>query len=521
MTAVYPSALLPENLFDFADVQYASIKERLISTDWGELDHGELERRLAPEGLELMRRLLQSHYTLRGQARPIVAVVGADGIERTHVRTETERKVVTIFGTVVAEREAYSKRGAPALHPVDADLNLPEDKYSHEVERQVALGAAERSFEATKRLIDRTTAARVGKFQVEQLAQAAAGDFDAFYELRKFVEGKTVDTGPFLILSFDQKGVVLLPEDLRDATRKLAEGNLRKLQTRYCKGEPHGRKRMATVATVYTVQPHHRTAVDVINGLRHIRDTDPSPKPRPELKRLWASLQHSPEDVIADAFSEALKRDPERKKQWLVLVDGDDDLERWANQAAKRVGVQVTIVLDFIHALQYLWKAGKAFHKEGTPELEEWVLDRLQNVLHGKASDVAAGMRRSATLREFTKDQRESVDQCAKYFLDRTHLMRYDQLLAAGAPIATGVIEGGCKYLVNDRLDVTGARWSLIGAEAILRLRAIHISDDFDEYWTFHEAQARLWNHSSRYAAGEAPAVELAPRRKPLLRVIK
>ncbi|MGH2360295.1 MAG: ISKra4 family transposase, partial [bacterium] len=445
----------------------------------------------------------------------------ADGIRRTHVRGDTHRPVVTIFGEVEARREAYSQRGVPALHPVDADLNLPEDKYSHEVQRRVALDAAEISFEGTVQSLGRNTAARVGKFQIEQLARAAAGDFEAFYELRKFVEGTVEATGPMLILSVDQKGVVMRLEDLRDATRKLAEGKLRKLETRHCKGEPHGRKRMATVATVYTTQPHHRTATDVVNGLRNIRDLTPKAKPRPELKRVWASLADSPQDVIKDMFDEAMKRDPNQTKDWYVLLDGDDDLEAWVKKAAKECGVRVTIVLDFIHALQYLWKAGKAFHKEGTPELEQWVLERLHNVLLGKASDVAAGIRRSATLRGLTKDEREHVDKCARYFLKRTHLMRYDKLLKAGSPIATGVVEGTCKHLINDRLDVTGARWSLMGAEAVLRLRALIKSGDFDEYWGFHEAGLKRRNHASRYANGEVPEVEMPARAKPYLKVVK
>lgn len=519
--AVYSNVVLPETLFRLADAHYSSMKEKLVSLEWGELDHGELERRLAPEGLELVRRLLQSHFTLRGQAKPTMAVVGADDVERSHVRAGTHRKVETIFGTVIAERDAYSQREASALHLVDADLNLPNDRYSHELQRRVALDAAQMSFEATMQSLQRTTAAKVGKFQVEKLAQAAAGDFAGFYELRKFVSGTAAATGPLLILSVDQKGVVLRPEDLRDATRKIAEGKLRKLQTRYCKGEPHGRKRMATVATVYSIDRHDRTATDVIKGLRHIRDTEPLPKPRPELKRLWASLEQSPQDVIKDMFKEALKRDPRREKEWYALVDGDDDLERWVQQEAKRVGVRVTIVLDFIHALQYLWKAGKAFHGEATVELEEWVLERLYNVLLGKASDVAAGMRRSATLRDLSDDKREAVDKCANYFLARTHLMRYDKLLAAGAPIASGVIEGGCRHLIKDRLDVTGARWSLNGAEAVLQLRALVTSGDFDEYWEFHEKNEKRRNHAARYANGKIPTIELPVRAKPKLRLVK
>lgn len=521
MTALYTSQAPQEDLFSDADQAYASIKQRLLSPEWGDLEHAELERRLSPEGTELLRLLLQSHYTLRGQAKPLTPVVGADDAKRTHVREGTSRPVETIFGEVRAEREAYSGRGLSALHPVDADLNLPAGKFSQEVERQVALSAAQISFDATVDLVGRTTGASVAKRQVEELAQQAARDFHAFYEEREFDPAQAEDTGDLLILSFDQKGVVMRPEDLRDATRKIAEGNQRKLQSRYSKGEPHGRKRMATVATVYTIQPHLRSATDVIKGLRRIRDAAPTPKPRPEQKRLWASLEESPQDVIKAAFAEALKRDPLRSKRWIVLVDGDDDLERWATTAAKQFGVQVTLGLDMIHALQYLWKAGLAFHNEGTPELEDWVLERLHNILEGKVSDVVAGMRRSATLWGLDKEQRAPVDRCAGYFLKRKYMMRYDELLEIGAPIATGVIEGGCRYLINDRLDVTGARWSLRGAEAVMRLRALVVSGDFDDYWRFHERQDHTRNHASRYAGSEAPRVALISRGKAHLKVVK
>ena len=522
MTALYRNTTAdPEGPFADADEQYASMKARLVSAEWCDLDHGELERRAKPEVDELMRRLLQDHYTLRGRAKPVEPVVGDDGVERTHVREETGRRVKTIFGPVRAERTAYCGRELSALHPTDADLNLPSGMYSHEVKRQVVLGAVQDSFDETVNLMGRTTSASVKKRQAEELVQSASVDFDEFYEQRDFKPETVEETGPVLVLSFDQKGIVLKREDLRDATRKVAEEKARKLETRHCKGEPHGRKRMSTVATVYTSKPHVRTPLDVIKGLRRIRDATAKPKPPPELKRVWASLEDSPLDVIKAGFKEALKRDPDRTKKWYVAIDGDEDLETWVNSAAKEFGVEVTIVLDVIHALQYLWKAGEAFHKEGTTELEGWVLERLESILEGKVSDVAAGMRRSATLRALEPEARKPVDKCADYFLRRTHLMRYHEYLAAGGPISSGAIEGTCRHLICDRFDITGAVWGLRGAEAVLRLRAIKCSGDFDEYWRFHEDHERQRNHNSRYADGQPPLVELQPHRKPRLRVPK
>lgn len=148
--------------------------------------------------------------------------------------------------------------------------------------------------------------------------------------------------------------------------------------------------------------------------------------------------------------------------------------------------------------------------------------ERLLRVLQSKASHVAAGMRRSATLQGFTKEQRRPIDRCANYLLKYARYMRYDRYLAAGYPIATGVIEGACRYLVKDRMDITGARWSLVGAEAVLRLRALRASGDFDAYWTFHEAQELQRNHLNSYADHVIPPTQLPSElySKPTLRVV-
>lgn len=523
MNAVYSTeAVFSRDLFRDADEMYAAIKLK-VQTDWVGLPEAEVERRLFDDGGEVLRRLLQSHVTLRGQAQPVEAVVGADGAERTHVREDTDagRAIESIFGTVRLHRTGYRGRGLGVLRPVDADLNLAPGRYSLEVERRVALDAARNSFDATRDALARTTHASVAKRQIEELARRASLDFDEFYARREFDPSTAVEMGPLLVLTFDQKGIVMRKEDLLDGTRKIADGESRKLQTRHCKGEPHGRKRMATVTAVYTVQPHDRSAEDIIKGLRRIRDTKQKEGPKPELKRLWASVDQSPYDVIRAAFAEALKRDPQGEKRWVVLIDGDRKLERWVRRAAKEFGVTVTLGLDMIHALQYLWKAGMAFHAEGTPKLEEWVLERLERILEGRVSDVVAGMTRSATLQRLTKDQRKPVDRCALYFLRRKHMMRYDELLANGAPVATGVVEGGCKYLINDRLDVTGARWSLLGAEAVLCIRALVTSGDFDEYWRLHEANEHDRNHGTKYLNQRPPSVALPARSGRHLRVVK
>ncbi|MDH5675349.1 MAG: hypothetical protein OEZ06_24725 [Myxococcales bacterium] len=290
-----------EEHFLEAEAQFASMKKALMSSELEAKSEAEIERWLSHEQRELMRRLHQAYLALRSQARPTQPVVGADARERTHERGAMVRKLETLFGTVELGRTGYCGRGLSYLFPVDAALGLGSTRYSLEVNRQVALGASRMSFDATLEMMAEHHAAHVPKRQAEQSVKRSAPDFDAFYDnTRLHFPGPT---SPLLVLTFDQKGVVLRHEDLTDATRKAAREASPMMDSRRSKGEvKRGRKRRASVAAVYTVAPHERTADEVIAGLRRVRDASTKPKPRPEAKRVWASLQRSLEDVISDAF---------------------------------------------------------------------------------------------------------------------------------------------------------------------------------------------------------------------------
>ena len=215
-------------LFADADAQYATMKETLTSADFHGKTEAEVQRWLAVEQQELMRRLFQSHITLRGQAQAQGPVVGDDGVPRTHLRPEKSRKLETVFGTVEVERTGHSGRGLSTLYPVDASLNLPETKYSLEVDRQVAKATARLSFDEALEMVGSLTGAHVPKRQAEEAVQRAASDFDAFYSGTELDSDRP--TSELLILTFDQKGVVLRKEDLTEATRKAAEGSRHKMK---------------------------------------------------------------------------------------------------------------------------------------------------------------------------------------------------------------------------------------------------------------------------------------------------
>jgi len=249
---------------------------------------------------------------------------------------------------------------------------------------------------------------------------------------------------------------------------------------------------MATVASVYEVDPHRRTAAQIMG-----QEEAPTLRPKVRNKRVWASLRQSPAQVVEQLFAEAKRRDPQHERTWLVLVDGQEAQLREVEAAIARHRTDVVIIQDFVHALEYLWKAAYCFHADGTEEAETWVMAHALALLKGKVSDVAAGMRRSATRKALSQEAREPVDRCADYLLKNKARFDYVTALANGWPIATGIIEGACRHLVKDRMDLTGARWSLEGAEAVLRLRALRASGDFDDYMVFHRRQERQRNYVS------------------------
>jgi hypothetical protein len=484
--------------FAAAREQFAMIVDRLQSAAVLGMEHGEVEGLISREGTELMRRLLQGHLDVRAAAETReVGMRGADGVVRSHVREGCRRRLGTIFGEVEVRRCGYSAPEEGSLFPLDGELNLPKDSYSHGLRERLAVEVARGSFDQAVRAIETTTGGQVPKRQAEELAAKVSQDFEAFYQHRAS-RGPEETLDP-LVMSEDGKGIVMRKEDLREATKRAAERDAHKLKTRLSQGEKRNRKRMATVAAVYSIERQVRTPESIMSV--EVQKKEEVPKVRARHKRVWASVERTPEQVTEEVFQEARRRDPEGKRPWVMLVDGHEGQLEDIHAAIERHGVEVTLILDFIHVLEYLWKAAWCFFVPGCQEAEAWVGERALQILRGKASDVAAGMRRSATLRDLCQVERKGVDTCADYLVKYREMLRYDRYLAEGFPIATGVIEGACRHLVKDRMDITGARWRLRSAEAVLKLRSLHSSGDTETYWAFHKAQEQTRNHLSRMAS--------------------
>jgi hypothetical protein len=468
----------------------------------GVLAHGELEERLQVSARELHRQLLQDHLDLRAiREQRLDRVVDARGIQRGQFERGHQRPLASVFGQVRVNRNAYRARGCERLYPADAVLNLPEDLHSHGLTRLAAIESARGSFDDAQQAIVRCSGQLIGKRQLERLAQHAAVDFDAFYAQRQSASGEDAgrENVSVLVLSCDGKGVVMRPDALRPETRRQAQRGEHKLASRLSRGEKRGRKRMAEVGAVYEIKPIPRTALDIM-PTSHNEPRQVTAGPIAQKKWLTASVVDDAATVVAQLFEEALRRDPEHQRDWIALVDGNNhQIDRITKEAQAR-DLKVTIVVDLIHVLEYVWKAVWCFFKEGDRAAEQWVAHHVQQILAGHARRVAGAIRRAATNRRLTSAERAGADACADYLTSKSTYLDYPTALAKGWPIATGVIEGACRHLVKDRMDLTGARWGLPGAEAILKLRAIHTNGDFDAYWTYHLSQEHQRVHHSRYA---------------------
>jgi hypothetical protein len=504
MTAIHQAATIPQAFSD-ADASFAALKSRVASTAADGVSHGELERIIEADGREILRQLYQGHLQLRADSEA-AEVIGADGEVRPHRRGDEVRHLMTIFGPVEVCRIGFARPGSPTLYPLDASLNLSKGLYSEGVRQRMGVAAASGALDSAVETVRSNTGARPAKRQAREMVIEAAADFEAFYEesAERPYEAPSGETP--LVLTTDAKGVVMRPECLRPETRDKAAARRHKLDKRLSRGEKKNAKRMAQVASIYDIAPHVRQVDEVMRELRPVGPV--GARPRPFSKRVWASLDREPRDVVAELFREAERRDPEHHRPWVALVDGNAHQLSLIRAEIKRLGANATIIIDIIHVLEYLWRAAHALFGDGSKESETWVQERFALLLQGRVSHVAAGLRRSATRRGLEGSRRKAADKAANYLLKYKHMMRYDKYIAAGYPIATGVIEGACRHLIGDRMDITGARWGLQGAEAVLKLRALRSSRDFDAYWRFHQAREHHRNHAVRYANEEVPRVE-------------
>jgi hypothetical protein len=463
------------------------------------LDHGEREKAITEEGRELQRRLLQAAFDLdAAREERAGGVTSAAGIPHGTVERGCERGLASVFGPVGVTRMAYRNRREPNLYPADARQVLPEDPYSLGMRALAARHLAGGGFGQAQGEIEDRTGVKIGRAQLTGIAEDLAAWTGDFYAERARDADRDLPDSDVIMMQGDGKGIAMRPEHRRNAGKE-------------ADGTRPGIKKMAEIVAVADFTPAIREPEDIAAPPAR-RKASPGPKARD--KWVSASVTESIGDMIAAAFEEADRRDPERVRQRVFLVDGNKQQITAIGAEAGKRSLKVPVLIDYIHVSGYIGKASAALHPGDPAAAGQWADGQLLRVLHGRAKAVAATLASVAAKARANPRKRHldltDLDKAVTYLENNQQHMKYDKALAKGWPIATGMIEGACRFVIEDRFGITGARWSPDGAEVILKIRAVVVNGDLDDYMTYYKNRYRDEHHLARYDEDTIDRLNLA-----------
>lgn len=459
----------------------------------------ELEGQILKEVLAMGGDLLQLLFDLVGEGDAGASVETPDGKRLKRSERPHKRGYRSIFGEFEVCRYVYARRKGQTAEfiPVDAHLALPKSKFSYLLEDWDQRLAMEEPFDQTAKTIQKILGLRQHVDSLERMNRGMSADVPGYHSKQQAPPAE--EEGAILVQTADGKGVPIRcaadTPPIHDHQRK--------------SGPKPDRKKNAVLGAVYSIDPFMRKPEDVVASLfRKGRAPDDRPRrPRPCHKRMRACLNHKdhqgdPINGRAAVFGwmadEVAARNPGDHKPVVAVMDGEERLWEEREVFAPPEDDRVIEILDLLHVTPRLWDAAHRFHRRGSSRAVHFVRQRVRDVLEGKVSSVVRGLRRMATLHNLGPKQRETIERICTYFEKNQDRMRYNEYLARGFPIASGVIEGACRHVVKDRLERTGATWTIAGAQAMLELRCIYLSDDWDSFVEFHIAHRIEQNHPYR-----------------------
>jgi hypothetical protein len=460
-----------------------------------------VEEFIAGSGRDVLRQALQDHLDARAAAEPRLAeVTGADQITRRRAEAGHARLLATTLGRVEVSRIAYRAPAVSNLHPGDAQLALPDGRYSFPLQAAVVHETVTGALREARDGLQRVIGQQVGTQQLMEITVQAAHDVRDFYQQHTVPAPAARPGGPaprdLLVLSIDATGINMIDSGLRDPTPARNPGPQPPSAQLACR-ERTGRTRMAVVTACYDAAPAVRDPGDILPADAAER-TGRRPGPKAANREVDASVIDSTTPMTARLFDRAQQRDPQHRRRWIVLVDGNNHQIDRIRSEAHAHGVQVDIIVDFVHILEYLWKAAEDLHPT-QPGRAGFVARTARDLLDGHTPRVIADLNTHHDTLTQAGTHAPGLKRTIAYLTAKQPYLIYRIALTMGWPIATGVIEGACRYLVKDRLAITGARWGLPGAEAVLLLRAVITNGDFEAYWRFHVQQEHRRTHTSRY----------------------
>jgi hypothetical protein len=458
--------------------------------------------------LELGKSFMEAFFELSGDG-DVGETCELNGKVLKRLEKLRVRPYHSIFGVISVSRRAYAIREKQKAHaPLDGRLGFPEGSHSYVLQDFLQRFCVKNSFEDSVASLENLFGLGVSKLTAEKLNQdfgeviAAARDEKQTKELKD-------EEAEILVVSVDGKGVPMrgTVEQRRGQTETSNQKHFRKKrekkavnQSRRRPQPGHGKthKQMAWLSAVFTIDAVPRTANDIIEELRGEASTA---RPKPVNKRLQARMTDyiegervtGQDKIFEEAAAQVRARNPRSRKTLICLMDGQCSLwERQATYLPKAIPI-----LDIFHVSEKLWDAAYCFHKQSSAKAEKFVERYFKMLLEGKVDVVIRSLRaRQATV---SSSKRQKLKNVIRYYTNNQHLMKYNEYLSKGYPIGSGVIEGGCRHLVKDRMECTGMRWHVEGAQAMLNTRSAYINGEWDEMieYRIKTEQARMYGQST------------------------
>lgn len=416
--------------------------------------------------LQLGQALLTEYVACqgRGEAGETLTLASGESLPCVGVHT---RRYVSVFGAIEIERRCYG-RGKIEAVPLDARLNLPKQEYSYLLQNWSQSFAVHDAYGETVGKVERLLHLGLSVRTLENLNRDIAHSVAGFHQTGPPPDAAT--EGAVVVAAVDGKGVPICREEPPQGTGR----------HRRKKGEKANKKKMACVGAVYTIEPFCRTADDVLDEV--LRNKAQHQRPVPQNKHVQAHLIEGKEATFGWIAQEVAARNVDGTKPLVCLCDGEKAL--WT---AKTQHLDAAVeILDLFHVTGKLWLAAHCFHQEGSPQADLFVEHRLRMLLEGNVAGVIRGLTQMTTKHHLKGPPHNTVKQVIGYFQSNKSRMCYADYLAKGYPIGSGVAEGACRHLVKDRLERTGMRWTLQGAQAMLDLRATYLNDAWEPFWQHH-----------------------------------
>lgn len=456
-----------------------------------EMEIGDVERGLLSMVMEVGRAALAEFVATKGPGYAGKETVDAQGHRCPYVR-DRSCAYRSIFGTIPIRRAYYQAAGLPGIFPLDGELNLPDRGYSYVVQEFSSRLAVKMSYEDAQEILSSFFPVKVPIRSLESILADVCDEVDQFYEDRPAPQG--CPAAVVTVATVDKKGIVI---------RKPNAGQDRPQSAPASPDKP-GKKKMATVISTYMTEPHIRTLDDIVREVSDQKSCDSRPKS--QNKMTWGSLTHASEKTVARLKKAVDQRLPQGN-ELVCILDGERSL--WALVYA--YFPTAFFVLDIFHVLEHLGKAALLFHDEDSPQARQFVTERLRMLLKGKAGRMIGGLKQMLSKHELSTAARHSLSQVIGYLERNRKHMRYEICLEKGYPIGSGVVEGACRNLINDRLELTGMSWTLQGAESVMRLRAVHINKDWESFWK----QRRQSERRRLYGIEESSSQEIRDQELP------